>query len=111
MGTEMGSEIGFSTSHIECGMAKMKPSCPSENKTTKHEEKDCCEDEFELLVLDQDVQKSNLNLDYAPEFVVSLVYTFLGISFFPIETNNDYQDYPSPIPRQDLQVLHQSFLI
>jgi hypothetical protein len=35
----------------------------------------------------------------------------LGISFYPIETNNDYQDYPPPIPRQDLQVLHQSFLI
>lgn len=111
MGTEMGSAIGFSTSHIECEMAKKKPSCHPENQPSEHDEKDCCDNESELLVLDQDVQKSNLNLDFAPEFLVSLVYTFLGISLFSTETNNEYQDYPPPIPRQDLQVLHQSFLI
>lgn len=111
MGSEMGSAIGFSTSHIECEMAKNKPYCHSEKQPTEHDEKDCCDEEFELLVLDQDVQKSNLNIDFSSEFVVSLVYTFLGLSFFPSETNSDYQDYPPLIPRQDLQVLHQSFLI
>jgi len=111
MGTEMESAIGFSTSHIECEMAKKKPSCHSEKDSSEHKEKDCCDEEFELLVLDQDLQKSPLNLDYSPEFVVSLVYTFFGLPVFPTEINENYTDYPPPGLRQDLQVLHQSFLI
>ncbi|WP_425638641.1 HYC_CC_PP family protein [Algoriphagus yeomjeoni] len=111
MGTETESAIGFSTSHIECEMAKKKPSCHSEKESSKHEEKDCCDEKFELLVLDQDLQKSSLNLDYSPEFVLSLVYTFFGVSVFPTEKNENYNDYPPPVLRQDLQVLHQSFLI
>jgi len=111
MGTEMESAIGFSTSHIECEMAKKKPSCHSEKDSNEHEEKDCCDEEFELLVLDQDLQKSSLSLDYSPEFVVSLVYTFLGISTLPTETSIDYTNSPPPLLRQDLQVLYQSFLI
>lgn len=111
MGTETESAIGFSTSHIECEMAKKKPSCHSEKDSSEHEEKDCCDEEFELLVLDQDLQKSSLNIDYSPEFVVSLVYTFFGLSVFSTEKNENYTDYPPPVLRQDLQVLHQSFLI
>lgn len=111
MGAEMGSAIGFSTSHVDCEMAKKKTSCHSEKQATDQEEKDCCDEEFELLVLDQEVQKSNINLDYSPEFVVSLVYSFLGISLFSTETNTKYKVYPPPFLRHDLQVLHQSFLI
>ena len=111
MGTEMESAIGFSTSHIECEMAKKKPNCHSEKDSSEHEEKDCCDEEFELLVLDQDLQKSTLNIDYSPEFVVSLIYTFLGISTLSTETSIDYTNNPPPLLRQDLQVLHQSFLI
>lgn len=111
MGTETESAIGFSTSHIECEMAKKKPSCHSEKDSREHEEKDCCDEEFELLVLDQDLQKSSLNLDYSPEFVVSLVYTFFGVSDFPTEKDENYTDYLPQFLRQDLQVLHQSFLI
>ena len=111
MGTEVERAIGFSTAHIECEMEKKKPSCHGDQQTSEHEEKDCCDEQFELLVLDQDLQKAQIALDFSPEFVVSMVYTFLGISFFPTETDTIYQDYPPPIPRQDLQVLHQSFLI
>jgi hypothetical protein len=111
MGTEMESAIGFSTSHIECEMAKKKPNCHSEKDSSEHEENDCCDEEFELLILDQDLQKSTLNLDYSPEFLVSLVYSFLGLAIFPVETNENYTDYPPPLLRQDLHVLHQSFLI
>jgi len=111
MGTEMESAIGFSTSHIECKMAKKKPNCHSEKDLSEHEEKDCCDEEFELLVLDQDLQKSTLHLDYSPEFVVSLAYTFLGMSTLPTETSIDYINNPPLLLRQDFQVLHQSFLI
>ncbi|MFT4857471.1 MAG: hypothetical protein ACI9UV_000709 [Algoriphagus sp.] len=111
MGSEMESAIGFSTSHIECEMAKKKPNCHSEKDASEHKEKDCCNEEFELLILDQDLQKSTLNLDYSPEFLVSLVYSFLGLTIFPVETNENYTDYPPPLLRHDLQVLHQSFLI
>lgn len=111
MGTEMESAIGFSTSHIECEMATKKPNCHSEKDSNEHEENDCCDEEFELLVLDQDLQKSTLNLDYSPEFLVSLVYTFLGITTLSTETSFDYTNNPPPLLKQDLQVLHQSFLI
>ncbi len=111
MGTEMESAIGFSTSHIECEMTKKKADCHSTADTTSHEEKDCCDEEFELLVLDQEPQKSKLNLEISPEFVVSLVYTFFGVSIFATEKKENYTDYPPPVLKQDLQVLHQSFLI
>jgi hypothetical protein len=97
MGMEMESAIGFSTKTIDCGISK--------------DEADCCDEEFELLVLDQELQKSTLHLDYSPLFVLSLIYTFLGISIFPSETNENYTDYPPLVLRQNLQVLHQSFLI
>lgn len=111
MGTEMESAIGFSTTTIDCGMAKKKADCHSKAGSTSQDENDCCDEEFELLVLDQDLQKSTLHLDYSQEFVVSLVYTFLGISIFSTETNENYTDYLPPVLGQDLQVLHQSFLI
>jgi len=111
MGMEMESAIGFSTTTIDCGMAKKKADCHSNADSTSKDEADCCDEEFELLVLDQELQKSTLHLDYSPEFVVSLIYTFLGISIFPSETNENYTDYPPPVLRQNLQVLHQSFLI
>ncbi|WP_140160532.1 HYC_CC_PP family protein [Algoriphagus antarcticus] len=111
MGTAMESAIGFSTSNIECEMAKKKSDCHSKADSTSHDEKDCCDEEFELLVLDQELQKSALSLDISTEFVVSLVYTFFGVSIFPTETNENYTDYPPPVLRQDFQVLHQSFLI
>jgi hypothetical protein len=110
MGMEMESVIGFSTSHIECEMTK-KSDCHSQAETTNHNEKECCNEEFELLVLDQKLQKSTAALDYSPEFVVSLVYTYLGILFFPTATNDNYAEISPPFLRQDLQVLHQSFLI
>jgi hypothetical protein len=111
MGMEMESVIGFSTTHIECEMTKKKSDCHSQAETTNHNEKECCNEEFELLVLDQKLHKSIVALDYSPEFVISLAYTFLGISFFPTETNENYSEVSPPFLRQDRQVLHQSFLI
>jgi hypothetical protein len=111
MGMEMESAIGFSTKTIDCGMAKKKADCHSNADSTSKDEADCCDEEFELLVLDQELQKSTLHLDYSPLFVLSLIYTFLGISIFPSETNENYTDYPPLVLRQNLQVLHQSFLI
>ncbi len=111
MGTEMEEAIGFSASQIECGMVKKKPDCHPLKEVPTHEEKDCCEDEFELLILDQDIQKSDSNLELNHDFTISLVFAFLGITFLPIQTDSIYKDYPPPFLKQDFQVLHQSFLI
>lgn len=111
MGTEMESAIGFSTSHIECEMTIKRSDCHSKKEASSHKEKDCCAEEFELIILDQDTQKSSLALDYSPEFVISLVYTFFGVSIFSAGTEQNYSNYPPPILRQDLQILHQSLLI
>jgi len=50
MGTKLESAIDFSTSHIKYEMARKKPNFHSEKELSEHEEKDYCNDYFELLI-------------------------------------------------------------
>lgn len=109
MGMEMDQAIGFSTTHIDCEMAKAPKDCHS--TTDSNSKEDCCDEEYELLVLDQEIQKGKFQLDQSFEFVVAFVYTHLGLSLFEETSLVAFSDYPPPIPQEDLQILFQSFLI
>lgn len=111
MGDEKDAAIGFSTSHVDCEMKKKTSDCHSQKESSSHEEEDCCDEEYELLVLDQDIQKSQVSNDISFDFVIAYVYTHIGLPFFSTDKNTNYQDYPPPVLKNDLQVLHQTFLI
>lgn len=91
-----------------CGMEKVKTDC--ENTTVA--EKSCCTDaqlnvegaestkvSFDQLSFDQQV------------FVATFTYSYINL-FQGIDSNKfSYKDYSPPFVKQNVQVLHQTFLI
>ena len=91
-----------------CGMEKVKTDC--ENTTIT--EKSCCTDaqlnvegaesmkvSFDQLSFDQQV------------FVATFTYSYINL-FQGIDSNEfSYKDYSPPFVKQNVQVLHQTFLI
>ncbi|VXC28578.1 HYC_CC_PP family protein [Maribacter litoralis] len=91
-----------------CGMEKVKTDCDN----TTYTEKSCCTDtqlnvegaesmkvSFDQLSFDQQV------------FVATFTYSYINL-FQGIDSNEfSYKDYSPPFVKQNVQVLHQTFLI
>ncbi|TNF40545.1 MAG: hypothetical protein EP311_08755 [Cytophagales bacterium] len=110
MGMEMKSEIGFGEKHVDCGMNM--PMDHEENQDDNHQDsKSCCENVTTHLQVDDEVSLKKAEIQFNLNFAVALVQVFVfGLDLVSSETTPLPIYYPPPI-EQDLQVLHQTFLI
>ncbi|WP_420915753.1 HYC_CC_PP family protein [Algoriphagus taiwanensis] len=110
MGMEMKSEIGFGEKHVDCGMNM--PMDHEENQDDNHQDpKSCCENVTTHLQVDDEVSLKKAEIQFNLNFAVALVQVFVfGLDPVSSETSPLPTYYPPPI-EQDLQVLHQTFLI
>ena len=91
-----------------CGMEKVETDCDNLNIT----QKSCCTD-TQLIVDGVDNMKVSFDqLSFNQQlFVTSFTYSYLNL-YRGIESNKiSFKDYPPPFVKQDVQVLHQTFLI
>ncbi|MBN7800509.1 hypothetical protein J0A67_06540 [Algoriphagus aestuariicola] len=109
MGMEMKSELGFGEKHVDCGMNM--PMDHSENESDQQDPQSCCENVTTQVQVDDEVQLKKVEINLSLDFALALVQVFVfGIE--PLSTEkSQFPTYSPPPIEQDLQVLHQSFLI
>lgn len=96
----------------DCGMPDMDRECesiPSKEKQIK--QKPCCENQHQLLQLDENADVQITSIEVHPVFLVAFIHSFVQPVLFADQSliHNTY--YSPPIPDRDIQVLFQTFLI
>lgn len=92
-----------------CGMEKQQSTNDCENEVS---EKSCCSDK-QLVVDGQDDIKTSFNkISFEQQvFVASFLYSYINL-FEALDTNIvPFRDYAPPFLEQDLQKLHETYLI
>ena len=93
-----------------CGMEKLQVFSGCDNPEMNM--KSCCSDE-QILVKGQDDLKNNfVNLTLEQQiFVASFTYSYVNLFEGAVLTDIPFVAYSPPFVKQDVQVLHQLFLI
>ena len=93
-----------------CGMEKAQAISSCENPTLS--KKSCCTDKQLLIEGNEDLKISFDQLTFEQQvFVASFMYSYSSLFEGTQSKEVPFVDYPPPFLRQDLPVLHQSFLI
>lgn len=96
----------------DCGMADMDRDCETIPSTEEQiKSKPCCENQHQLLQLDENADVQATSVEVNPVFFVTFVHSFVQPILFADQSlvHNTY--YSPPIPDKDIQVLFQTFLI
>ncbi len=103
--------LSLGLEHLDCGMDEGPKTCSSQSGHDQINAKPCCDNQHELIQLDEDVTLVQPSLELNKTFVVAFIHSFV-VQFFPInERVSFYPNYSSPLLKQNVQVLFQSFLI
>lgn len=105
-GKRVETAFSLMKTDVSCGMEK-------EEKTYSNGEQinsNCCQDEFQLVKVEEDYMQQYNKVEYNKEFVAVLFTVVFDL--FSLETHEGfYSDYSSPPLVRDIPVLIQSFLI
>lgn len=107
-GHAIKSVLSFGAHDYDCGMENTVPACETQNTVKKM---DCCDDEHQLIQLDDNLTSSTQNLDVNPLFLVAFVQIFIQNTLQTQEKAELIPDFSPPLPKESRQVLYQSFLI
>ncbi len=93
-----------------CGMEQEQITASCEKPMVS--QKSCCSDE-QLVKKGQDDLKTSFDkLNFEQQvFVVSFTYSYINLFEPTVSTDIPLKEYPPPLVKQDVQVLHQTFLI
>ncbi len=101
--------LGFE--HLDCGMAEVKAKCSENDENEQLRPKPCCENQHELLQLDDEFDAKQSASQVNKTFLAAFIHTFIDQIFSPVEKSTSYLNYSPPILEQDVQILFQTFLI
>lgn len=110
-GLEMLSQLSLNASHINCGMEQKIPDCETNDGKVHVQDSGCCDNEFEILHLDEDFSITKASLHLNLDFAYALVHTFILNVSLEETTSTTYSGYSPPFLKQDQQVLFQTFII
>ena len=93
-----------------CGMEKAPLASTCENP--KMSKKSCCSDEQIVFEGQDDLKDTFDTLTFDQQvFVVSFTYSYINLFEGIPSKEVPHKEYPPPYVKQDVQVLHQTFLI
>ncbi len=101
--------ISFTEEKLSCGMESLQEECPS--KAYGISEKSCCDDKSNIFQLDEDFQKKQRFSDIETEFLAVFALHYFLLFNQSQKTEENTKPPLPPLIQQDIQVLHQSFLI
>lgn len=107
----MLSELALNASHIDCGMEQKAPDCETNDGKLHLKAKGCCDNQFELLQMDNDFSISKASVNLQLDFAVAFIQTFIFNSGIQETQSSELPYYTPPILEQDSQILFQRFLI
>ncbi|WP_257670434.1 HYC_CC_PP family protein [Parapedobacter tibetensis] len=117
-GYAVKSTLSLGNAHLNCGMATEQSGSMegeydnNQDHNTRFMPKPCCENQHQLLQLDDDFKVQSPSIDVNLNFIVAYVQTYIGSFLFSREAKaQQYANYSPPLLKQDTQILFQSFLI
>ena len=103
-------DFSFIQSAKTCGMEKVQATKGCEKSMLS--EKSCCSDEQMVKQGQDDLKTSFDTLSFEQQtFIAAFTYSYIKLFEGTASTDVSYKDYPPPFVKQDVQVLHQTFLI
>jgi len=104
------TDVSYFLKADSCGM--QEDECPIESPTeSKIQKEKCCNDVHELIPGHQNEQQALQKLELNQvEFILAFTYTYINL-FETSSENIAYVDYIPPLVKNDIQILHQTFLI
>jgi hypothetical protein len=111
-GEAVESSLSIGIAHLDCGMTETKKDCESgASHTNQIDRKPCCENEHQSFQLEDDFELQSDSNPIHPVFIIafvdSFVQTIIDVPSIEIFSAN----FSPPLPKQDKQVLFQSFLL
>jgi len=99
--------------HLHCGMEMQNPpSCDTDtNQSHKLSRKNCCENHFSKIEIDDNYNGNSLELHIDKVFLAAYAIVFVAKIQEDKATINSFKHYKPPIPDKDIPVLYQTFLI
>ena len=110
-GHAVKSQLMLSNNELKCGMSKANDNCDTDSKESSVQQKSCCSNEYVSMGVENDYQPSPVLSSIDVNFVFTFVHSFI------IQNTSDtchevaFGDFSPPLPKQDSQVLLQTFLI
>lgn len=114
-GQAMESQLMLGLAGLDCGMNDMdkNTACESQNDSSEPHLKmeNCCENHY-VSIESEDTVITKLSI-HAPDlnFFLALAFTYLGLHPAEVDHTTRYLNYSPPLLKQDIPVLHQSFLL
>jgi hypothetical protein len=95
-----------------CGMPDMDEKCPPlPISEAQVKPKPCCENQHQLVHLDDTGDLPSSNISFNPTFIHAFVQAFLQPNSTVEQVSIRSTDFLHPLPDKELEVLFQSFLI
>jgi hypothetical protein len=111
-GKAVKSSFTLGLHNPDCGMLNMDKPCEALSiSETQVKSKPCCENQHQLLHLDDNGDLPSTNISLNPTFLKAFVQAFLQPITLVEQTSTRSTDFLHPLPDKDLKVLFQSFLI
>jgi len=96
----------------DCGMADMDRECQSDRGDQEQvQNTPCCENEHQILQLDENVDLPTAPTMVNPIFISAFVYAFVQPPIFTEKDQVHSLYYPPLVPDRDTQALFQTYLI
>lgn len=109
------TQLVHGTNPSGCCMAKMdkvKPKdCQSPNIQKPIKKKGCCENTYQNLEIDDDFSSKQILAKANPQLIAVFVYVYFHLNHTEDAVTIAFSDYSPPPLEQDIQVLHQTFLL
>jgi len=111
-GIAVKNSFSFGLHNPDCGMNDTTENCEARNSQSNQlKVKPCCENQHQLLNLDDNTNLHSASSSLSASFFVAFVHTFIAPNVFVEQRTIDNFSFLHPKPDKDLKVLFQSFLI
>lgn len=110
----MESQLMLGQHDLDCGMAEMEKACSTEYEELSLKKRNCCEDHYLSIDIEDDFFQSIEKITFDTEFVFITIPSSSQLFelSFENEQEKEYCNHsPPPILTQDFQVLYQTFLL
>lgn len=106
-GKKVKTVLSLGITDISCGMEDVKDNCA----TGEQMKSSCCQDEFQLMQIDEDYTPQLTEIDFSTDFLIAFVGVYFDLYGSTTNEKYFYRDHSPPPLIKDIPILIQSFLI
>jgi len=74
-GEAVETSLTLGLDNLDCGMASMEDACENNQHQVKSES--CCENQHQVLQIDEDFEFNTVQVNFNPIFITALIYSFV----------------------------------